>query len=130
MAVVEKHPAYLANCERWARARDAAAGQDAIHAKGPAYLPKLKGQTDDEYNAYKGRALYYNATGRTVDGMSGLIFRRPPVIELPEAAAYLEDDIDTAGTPLVGLCENAIEELLQVGRVGLMTEYPTVEGVR
>jgi hypothetical protein len=130
MAVNAEHSEYAAAKPRWERARDAAAGQDAVHEKGVAYLPKLSGQTEDEYKAYKGRALYYGATGRTVDGMSGLIFRRAPTIEIPAAVSYLEEDVDTSGTPLVAFCEKVVEELLQAGRIGLLADFPPMEGVR
>lgn len=130
MAVDAQHPEYSAGATRWKRARDAADGQDAIHAGGAAYLPKLSGQTDDEYRAYQGRALFYGATGRTVDGMSGLVFRKAPTMDLPEAVAYLEDDVDTSGTPMVAFSEKVVEELLKVGRIGLLVDFPSVQGVR
>lgn len=130
MAVDAKNSEFTMNCERWERSRDASMGQHAVHAKRTRYLPQLKGQTIEEYDSYLRRALYYNATGRTIDSMSGLIFRRPPKVEIPEAAQYLQDDIDTSGTPLTAFSENVVEELLQVGRIGLLTEYPTAPGIR
>jgi len=39
----------------------------SIQDDGELYLPKLNEQADYAYKSYKGRALYYNATGRTVD---------------------------------------------------------------
>ena len=131
MPVDSQHPDYAAALPLWEKCRDAAGGQECVHAKGATYLPKLSEQTPEEYEAYKGRTLYYNATGRTVDGLSGLIFRRPPVVELPGDLEYLLEDADTAGTPLNALGEKAVEELLKTGRYGLLTDFTVVgEGVR
>jgi hypothetical protein len=130
MAVDTLHREYAAALSQWEKCRAASAGQEAVHAAGAAYLPKLTGQSHDEYEAFKGRTLYYNATGRTVDGLSGLIFRRPPTVEVPEAMDYLQADIDTAGTPLLAFAEHVVEELLQTGRIGMLVDYPPLEGVR
>lgn len=128
-AVDSCHPEYKDAQAKWQKCRVATAGEEAVHAAGPAYLPKLSGQTGDEYDAYKARALFYNATGRTVDGMSGLVFRRPPIFEIPAAIEYLQEDADTGGTPLLSFSEKVVDELLQVGRVGILADYPRLDGV-
>lgn len=124
------HAEYDAAAPKWAKCRAAAAGEEAVHSAATAFLPRLSDQSQDEYDAYKGRSLYYNATGRTVDGLSGLIFRRPPTLEIPEKVAYLQQDADTADTPLLAFSEKVVEELIQVGRIGILADYPRLEGVR
>lgn len=125
MPVDAQHPHFAGAASRWQRCRAAAEGQEAVYAGGVAFLPKLTEQSEDEYKAYQQRALYYNATGRTVDGLSGLIFRRPPTTEIPAAIEFVNDDADAAGTPLVAFCEGAVDELIKVGRVGLLADYPS-----
>ena len=49
------------------RARDVYAGEDAVKAAGPRYLPRLDCQYDTEYAAHKQRASFFNATARTAD---------------------------------------------------------------
>lgn len=127
MAVDTPLGEYSAALPKWERCRDAADGQECVHAKGEEYLPKLGGQSKEEYAAYRGRALYYNATGRTVDGLSGLIFRKPPQFVLPAEIGYLEDDVDTAGTPLLALSEQSVDELIKVGRFGLLADFPVAD---
>ena len=83
MAVDTPHGEYLEFAGKWAKARDAAAGEEAVKARRDEYLPMLKGQNKDDYAAYLNRTLYSNATARTVDGLSGMIFRRAPVITRP-----------------------------------------------
>lgn len=127
MPVNTPHPAYTAASPQWAKCRHAAAGEEAVKAAGEAYLPRLTEQTQKEYDAYKGRALFYNATGRTVDGMTGLVFRKPPQVEIPSALEYNTDSVDRAGTPLGTFCEKVLEELVTVGRVGILTDFPRVD---
>lgn len=130
-SVDTKHSQYEVSTTIWAKCRDAVAGQEAVHAGGTKYLPKLAKQTDDEYKAMVGRTLYYNATGRTLDGMTGLIFRRAPTIEAQEALLeVLRKDADTLGTPLLAFCEKAVDELMQVGRVGIFADYPPASAIR
>jgi hypothetical protein len=45
--------------------------------------------------------VYYNATGRTLSGLTGIAFRRWPEIELPPGLGYIKDDADGAGTTLI-----------------------------
>lgn len=52
------------------------------------------------YAKYKGLASFYGATGRTVDGLSGLIFSKNPVQELPPIIEYLDKNVDGRGNSL------------------------------
>jgi hypothetical protein len=79
------HSEYDATASAWSRARDVLAGEDAVKAGRERYLPRLDSQTDDEYTAYQARASFFNATSRTAEGYSGLIFRRPPFVKIPKA---------------------------------------------
>ncbi len=120
----KKHAQYEEFRAVWQTCRDAATGQRAVHAGGKKYLPELGGQTSAEYEAYKGRALYFNATGRTVDGMCGLVFRKQPTIELPTALEPYSDDINMGGLSLEGFAKETVEEALKVGRIGILVDYP------
>ena len=73
------HGEYEASAAAWSRARDVLAGEDAVKAAGERYLPRLDSQSEEEYCAYRNRAGFFNATSRTAEGYSGLIFRRPPL---------------------------------------------------
>src|SRR5512139_2628362 len=84
MSVNTTHPEYDLMAATWLRARDVLAGEDAIKAAGEKYLPKLESQSEEEYQAYKARAVFFNATARTLAGYVGMIFRKPPYVRLPE----------------------------------------------
>jgi hypothetical protein len=127
MPVDAVHPEYTQRAKQWRRCRDAVAGEDAIKEAGKKYLPRLSGHTDDEYEAYKQRALWYNATARTVDGLTGLIFRKAPDVDAPDALADLMEDVTTDGLSLQEFAEMIVEETIVVGRGGILIDYPRVE---
>jgi hypothetical protein len=86
MPVDSLHTEYERFLPKWVRAREVLAREDTIKAAGVKYLPRLESQTDVEYANYVARAVFYNATGRTAEGFSGMIFRREPVIRTPAKA--------------------------------------------
>lgn len=124
MAITDTHAHYAASA--WKRCRDAVAGQRSIHNAGEAYLPKLSGQTDAEYKSYRTRAGYYNASGRTLDGMVGLVFRKSPTHDFPSSAQSLIDDVTLSGTSAAQLSKAVLSEVLTVGRAGVLVEFPAV----
>ena len=119
-----KHPQYSAMSDTWRTCRDCVVGQRAVHAGGERYLPKLGGQTPEAYKAYLRRSVFTGATGRTVEGMTGLVFRRYPTIKLPTALDPFETDINMEGMSLVGLAQAVIEDVLTVGRAGVLVDHP------
>jgi hypothetical protein len=133
MNVTSLHPYYSARLLQWQRCRDFFEGADALRkhdlaCKGDAasaYLPRLsEKQSDGEYAAYVRRALYYNAPARTKDGLRGLVFSRDPQIVLPDGASAILEDADMRGTPLEEMLEEIVDELLEVGRYGVLVDYP------
>ena len=109
----------------WARCRDAYSGTDAIHAAGTAYLPRLGGQKDAEYDAYQLRAAFFNSVARTTHGLVGSVFRRPFEVKAdsgqsPELPTSVTLDGETFGE----LARQVVEELVIVGRVGVLVDLP------
>jgi hypothetical protein len=123
MAVQDFHPDYIKYEPQWKACRDAAEGQYAIHKAGSLYLPYLSGQTQDEYNSYRARALFYEATGRTIQGLTGMIFRKPPEIEHGGMEDF-DSDVTLDAMSLRGFAEDLTGEVMTVGRVGVLIEYP------
>ena len=124
------HPDYDASADAWLSARDVFAGEAAVKAAGERYLPKLESQSTEEYNAYRARASFFNATARTADGFVGLIFRREPTFKLPEnsagvgkALAAFVDDADMLGTSLSSYAKNVVSEVVTVGRAGSLVDW-------
>ena len=124
MPVNSEHAEYSKKSAKWQRCRDVVAGQDAVHAAGEKYLPRLKDQTDADYKAYVLRASFTNYTWRTISGLVGMMLRKPPKIEVPKAIEALLDDIDGAGTPFHLFVQDDAENALTTGRLGILVDYP------
>lgn len=129
MKITDEHPLYAKRSTQWRRCRDLIEGSDAVKGAGELYLPRLPGQSDLDYKAYKLRAVFYNATGRTLEGLSGLILSKDPEVDSPSGSEKLIEDCDLMGRPFEALLEDAIEEVLTVGRFGVMIDHtPNVDG--
>src|SRR5574343_763913 len=126
-----QHPEYEALADKWKSCRDCVAGTDAVHAAGEVYLPKLKDQTQGDYDAYKLRAQFFNATWRTISALSGMIFRKPPVIDVAASIEPLLEDVTMSGVDFNILAQRATIEILTSGRMGVLVDYPSqsVEGM-
>lgn len=145
MSVTNTHRAYDASRWKWKRCRDVIAGRDAVIGASRSrdrfaggvftpetttdlYLPRLAGQTDADYYAYCERAAFFNASNRTLDALTGLIFAKDPLTKLPPAIEKFEDDITLGGANLREFAEQVVEQQMAVGRVGIMVDFP--EGVK
>lgn len=118
------HLGYVKFSGKWKRCRDVVAGQDEVHAATVAYLPRLKDQSDDDYAAMVKRAGFYNATWRTISGLLGMLFRKPPMLDVPGGIKPHLDDIDMAGHSFDNLARNTACEILEVGRIGILVDHP------
>ena len=130
MSVKNQHPDYKKMASKWERCRATVEGQDAVHDKGSTFLPMLKDQTAEDYKAYKLRALFYNAVWRTVEGIGGMLFRKPPVVDVAASITELLEDVTLAGVSFQVFLQQIVLDVLSVGRMGVLVDYPTqiVEG--
>lgn len=114
--------------------RDCIAGSRSIKDARTKYLrhpdptvaDKLIGIT--RYDDYLARAVFYNITGNTVKGMLGQIFARDPVIKLPTLLEPMIEDVSGSGMSLSQQSRQVAEDVIALGRHGLLTEYPRTEG--
>lgn len=107
--------------DQWSRIRDVLDGSDAIKGKAETYLPRLQGQTDSEYRAYKLRASFFNMSSRVFSANIGMITRRTPTLDFPKAmASYLEDT--SSFMSFYELFVSLSKELLAVGSAGVLID--------
>jgi hypothetical protein len=79
MSVNSTHPQYDDMLSRWQKCRDASIGEHAVHAAGVTYLPLLHQETQSNYKLRLCMTPFFNATWRTIAGLRGMVFRKPPV---------------------------------------------------
>jgi hypothetical protein len=123
--VSKTHPDYDRMSDKWQRCRDCVSGGDAVKAAGEKYLPRLKEQDETEYAAYKTRAKWFGATWRTIQALTGMLFRRPPVVETSESVNALLKDVTMSGVSFLTFAQQIAMECLTVGRVGILVDYPS-----
>lgn len=124
MAIDSLHPFAAARLAQWLRCRHCHDGSDAVKAAGATYLPVLSGQSSDRYEAYKARAMFYNAFARTVQALTGVLFRRPSPPVAPSSIADVWQDVTRAGQSLDLFAMSVADELFKVGRAGVLLDAP------
>ena len=117
------HKAYTENLATWLDCRTLSAGQRAVKAEKDKYLPKLGGQTDPQYLAYLKRASYFNAAGRTVQGLVGVVFRKEPVVSVPKPLEPFIENVTVEGASLEAFARGTFEQVVTVARYGVLLDW-------
>lgn len=130
MPVQTTHPLYEKRKRQWQTVRDCVEGEDAIKSKNETYLPRALGLDQRQYDAYKQRARWVNYTGRTLDGLHGLIFRRDPVIQASDEfkSSGILNDIDRRGTSIYQFLSDMTYDVLQTSFGGVLVDLPKSNG--
>ena len=124
MKVNDKSQWALENAPVYSRCRATVAGGDAVKALGAEHLPPLSGADFDANAAYLQRALFFNATQRTLDAFVGMALAKPAAKVIPAALEPIAEDMDGAGTTLETFVRAAVSEVLTVGAGVALIDYP------
>jgi hypothetical protein len=145
MAVESKHPSYTLHQRDWEACRDVYHGQSAVKARdgGKRYLSPTTGQVIDgmvlptqqgwqNYAAYRDRALLSGFFADAVDTFLGMLWHRPPVLELGPLEAFFGEDrpATSDGETLMQLLRRIHVEQMVTGRLGLLADMPAAEAAR
>lgn len=125
MAIETYHPKYISLQQKWSRCRDCYQGQDAIYYAGEKYLPRIEGQTDNQYSSYKKRTRFFNAYRRTIDNMTGIAFRKMPIISNDETG--ITENIDGQGNTLAEYSKQLLSEILITDFSATLIDFPQIE---
>lgn len=102
-------------------------GDKAVKANAKTHFPPNDGVSDTTYNAIIQRSVFENFTEATAKGISGLIFAKEPTISLPTSLELLKENIDMDDNTIVDLSQNIVNELMEVGRCGLLIDVPNID---
>lgn len=132
--VAFKRPELVAAIPEYDVIRDAIGGSTRIKAAKTKYLPRpnpgdVSAPNNARYDAYLKRAVFYGVTGRTLRGLSGQVFMRDPVIEVPETMQAVVDDTNGEGVSLTQLAKKVTNLVIPYGRSGLFVDYPKTDGL-
>jgi len=110
---------------------DVCAGEYAVKLGCDLYLP-IPAPSDKSpenlarYNQYLSRALFYGATGQTLNSLIGAAFRIDPTFKA-DLIDYAQQDVDGSGVSIFQQAQMVLAELLKKGRAGLLVDYPRTD---
>lgn len=130
MSVTNVRPEVSENLKTWRMVRDAVAGSRAV--KGGDYLVPVNGHDESRENEERNRArlagaVYFNATGRTLQALTGIAFGKWPGVTLPAGLEFLTDDADGSGVGIINLSQLTVSNVLQAGGAALLVDYPQTD---
>lgn len=115
--VSTQHPEYSASVKRWKLIRSIIDNDAQCYIRTPDEddIPRSK--------QYKEDAVLTNFTKLTRDGLTGLVFRKPPVINLPASMQYLLEDATGSGINIYQFSQHSVSETISLGRYGFLNDY-------
>lgn len=117
------HPSYNNWAHKAVKTRTVIAGEEEVKSAGEMFLPHLNGLSRAEYEDYKDRAQFYNASRRTLSALVGSVFRRGATFTRPTELDDVINDIDLDGTSANHFTKQILKEVLTVGRHGILVDY-------
>ena len=128
MAIDFQHPEYKANIDRWNlvdNVCDSKNVQQHLIELNPSDTRKANKERNKQY---KERAVFYAVAGYTLQGLIGLLFSKPPTVELPPQLEYMKDNVNGAGVSIYQQAQDSSSETMKKARSGLFVSYPKTEG--
>lgn len=113
----------------WQKCRDAVAGERKIKSKAKIYLPKPSGMDQDDYDGYISRAQFFNATGRTLDGLAGMLNRKPAIVEVPDGMEKYLENVDGKGHTIQQFIAMCCKDVLTTGWGSVLVDMPQADNV-
>jgi len=113
----------------WDKMRHFIGGERFVKAQTTDYLPTLNEDdqaTDYNYLTYLDNAVFFNATGLTYSAFMGMIFRKKPMLSVEKHKLY--DNVNLEGSNLATFVRDCTEEVMKVGRVGILQDHPATSG--
>lgn len=117
-------PVYSKFYPKWQKCRDAIAGEEEIKAKRETYLPKPSGMDEEDYQGYISRAQFFNAGGRTLDGLAGMLNRKPCIVQVPEGMEKYLENVDGKGHSLEQFVDMVCKDVLTTNWGSILIDMP------
>lgn len=113
----------------WYRTECALAGRSKILQNADLFLHVTEAQKLDTemYKLYCNRALWYNATSRTLDAWVGTLCRKAMTAKVPNAFKARLTNIDERGTDIDSFARTVVRELCAYGRYAIVVDAAIAE---
>jgi len=116
MSVLTQHPDYTTATQRWHLIRSICNSHATEFIRTPDVNDPVR------TSQYKESGVLTNFTNLTKVGLTGLVFRKDPMIVLPTQLDYLNNNLTGTGINIYQFSQHAIGELLEMGRYGFMVD--------
>lgn len=127
MSIDFKHEAYKNNINKWQLTEGVCEGEDvADHLV--QLNPTDKGAENVQRNSdYRERAVFYPIAGRTVSGLTDLMFSKKPKLEVPAQLEYMRTNCDGTGVSIFQQSQDVSNSVVKIARSSLLVTYPKVD---
>lgn len=124
--------------------RDLSGGNEKVKARGSVYLPQNPGEDPKNYSVRLARSVFFNVFGKTVEGLTGFVFAKDPILgnDVPavirgdkatDTTTAIEghwENIDLAGTHGDVFCRDLLQDALTAGHAAILVEFPATGGAQ
>jgi hypothetical protein len=107
--------------------RDLLGGTEAMHANARAYIHQWTDEAPETYRFRSTLEQLHEGLGRTVSAATGMLFSKPPAVEIPTQAAILEThlyNIDGQGNALPVFAKRFAESAIAYGHSLILVDHP------
>jgi hypothetical protein len=113
----------VADCEL---VNDVFAGTRQLKAKGTRYLPQHPAEKDKAYSVRLNQSNFWNAYKRSIQGLTGMVFRKNPVLgdDVPAIIKTHAENIDLAGSHLDVFAKELFKAALIDGHAFILIDMP------
>jgi hypothetical protein len=111
---------------------DLSGGAVKVKEAGKTYLPEESGESDLSYKSRLSKATYFDTFNSTVDGLSGLIFKKPITYseDIPTQLEPMIENADAQGNHMDVLIEKFFVKALQKGISFALIDSPKAVDVK
>lgn len=126
MTVNTYHPEYSLAYPKWDKI------VSVIDNDAQCYLRTIDPMDRSDANVlrnrqYKDDALLVNFSALTLEGLSGLIFRKSPKVKIPKKIDYIKDTATEDDKTLISFATDVVTEVIKLGRCGILVDFPRSE---
>ncbi|MCM1234177.1 MAG: DUF4055 domain-containing protein, partial [Ruminococcus flavefaciens] len=129
MSLSDCNATYSHFAPMWNKCRDVVQGEEKVKEKGEVYLPRPSGMDKEDYSGYINRAQFFNATGRTLDGLSGMMNRKAPIVAVPNGLERYLENVDGQGHSFNQFVSFCVREKLITNWGGVLVDAPKMESI-
>ena len=110
--------------------RDLMAGNQRLREARETYLPRAPQEASKDYDARLARSVFVNYTKRTVEGLTGFVFRKDVALgeDVPAVIRTQWENLDNAGTHGDVFVRDLMADAIVAGHAAILVDFPDTGG--